>query len=690
MTGVFYMNSFDAKNQFLGLIRGERKTEDAAVWIPRCFFSFKQDGQEVVSDSLKAEVTSDGLKYEIAEGVFLHLNIREFPEYPALEYTPVLENTTGERSPRISDFRSLDLRGITPEYYDVMKLKTWHLHAGAAMRIRANMGSQCVPSDFFPADRILYPRTGANTFELTTTEGRPSAAYLPFFGVDFTDYEGFNVSIGWSGAWRASAFLSTDGSLFPAGLDYRVESSLMATDFRLEPGEKLTLPSILLQFRSEQKIEDAQNLHRRLLRQYFSPRDSKGNLIKPPVSFCTWGGQDTPGLLERIRLIKENKLPYEVFWMDAGWMGADAPCPHFLEESEYQSDWPQRVGNWKMNRHAHPDGLKPVSDAARDAGMKMLLWMENERICKWSGAAVITEHPEWLLSRESDKTNYVLNLGIPEASDWIANVVGDIMEKEGIDNLRVDFNINTLPFWHENDVPNRIGITEIRYVEGLRRTWANLRKRFPDMFIDNCASGGRRLDYVLAQYGFPLCQSDFATFGEYQFTCVQLENYYLTSWLPLHASLHWYPDVTDSYATLSAAGGATGFGDKIWQFNGRYPKEDHPMEFHRERMALLCRLRDIQLRADYYPLTPDAIRLENWCASQFHDPEKEEGYLLAFRRTESVEESKVFPLRHIQDDARYKAEFLNGEIKELSGKELRSYAVTLPPHSVELMIYSKV
>ncbi len=631
-----------------------------------------------------------GFEYELAPGLFLALAVNEFAGFPTVEIAPVIENRSGGRSPRVSDLRLPDLRGELPDYYDVMKLKDWHLHTGGAMRLRANLGSQCTTTDFLPVDRMLYARAGMNTFEMTTYEGRPSATFLPFFGIDFDEWHGVNVAIGWSGAWRASASIDTAYGDFPNGLGYRVEVSMLATDFALETGERVTLPSALLQFRSEMAVVDAQNVHRRLMLEHFAPRDDKGEIIKPPVSFCTWGGQDTAGMLDRLEIVKKNKIPYEVHWIDSGWFGDDAPCPHFLEESEYQSNWSSRVGSWKINRHAHPDGLLPISKASHDAGMAFLVWFEPERICKWSGADVLTEHPEWILEAEGrNKNSVLLNLGIPEACDWITKLIGDYIEDCGIDHLRIDFNINALGIWSENDTEGRVGITEIRYVEGLRKFWAAIRERFPNLFIDNCASGGRRLDYFMAKHSFPLCQSDFATFGEYQFTCVQLENYYLSSWMPLHSSLQWHPDVTDAYATFSTAGMATGFGDKIWQFNGRYPKADHPMDIHRKYIALAARLRDIQMASDYYPLTPNAERLENWCASQFHNPEADEGYLIAFRRTETVKESETFALTGIKDDATYEVSHLDGREEELTGSALRSYTVTLPPHAVEIVIYKR-
>ena len=60
---------------------------------------------------------------------------------------------------------------------------------------------------------------------------------------------------------------------------------------------------------------------------------------------------------------------------------------------------------------------------------------------------------------------------------------------------RNDFNLDPLGFWRGADAPDRQGITEIRYVEGQYAIWDELLRRgIPGCAIDNCASGGRRID----------------------------------------------------------------------------------------------------------------------------------------------------------------------------------------------------
>ena len=99
---------------------------------------------------------------------------------------------------------------------------------------------------------------------------------------------------------------------------------------------------------------------------------------------------------------------------------------------------------------------------------------------------------DWTKDGEHD--SFLFNLGNPEACRWMSRYIGDFIEQNGIDYYRQDFNIEPEGFWYANDKPGRQGICEIRYIEGLYAFWDYLLQRFPHLLIDNCASGGRRLD----------------------------------------------------------------------------------------------------------------------------------------------------------------------------------------------------
>ena len=104
-----------------------------------------------------------------------------------------------------------------------------------------------------------------------------------------------------------------------------------------------------------------------------------------------------------------------------------------------------------------------------------------------------------------------------------------------LDWLRYDFNIEPLEFWRQNDTPDRQGITEIRYIEGLYALWDELRLRHPGLVVDLCASGGRRNDLEALMRGIPLWHSDMQCFGPNP-SAEQLQNGGLFRWIPFHGA----------------------------------------------------------------------------------------------------------------------------------------------------------
>lgn len=64
--------------------------------------------------------------------------------------------------------------------------------------------------------------------------------------------------------------------------------------------------------------------------------------------------------------------------------------------------------------------------------------------------------------------------------------------------------MDPLEYWQAADVEDRQGITEIRHIEGLYKLWDELRQEFPNLIIDNCSSGGRRIDMETISRSLPL------------------------------------------------------------------------------------------------------------------------------------------------------------------------------------------
>jgi alpha-galactosidase len=72
--------------------------------------------------------------------------------------------------------------------------------------------------------------------------------------------------------------------------------------------------------------------------------------------------------------------------------------------------------------------------------------------------------------------------------DWLTRIVRDYR----VDWLKWDNN-----FWASCDPPGRAGFGNYAHVLGLYEVLDYLRQEFPDLIIENCASGGNRMDYGL-------------------------------------------------------------------------------------------------------------------------------------------------------------------------------------------------
>ena len=666
-------------------------------------FSFSHDGKELDLSSVpcRVEAGKDGkakMIYEAVPGTLrVTLEMIRYPDFPVIEYTPYFENIGKEDSCVISDISVLDYEAEDEIIFGDQRLTRNCFFGNSRLTVRYHLGAKAAGTDFLPQKRDLFSRPGCNKLELESCEGRSSAEFLPFFGVDNDPMNGVNLAIGWTGDWKFSVEKEVANPLWGGGKKSRIRCGMKRAAFRLHPGEKVMQPGILIHFREGKSIRDGQNEFRRFMIAHHAPRNSRGELLKPPVCFAVWGGLETEKQLQRIAVIKEKQLPYEEFWIDAGWMGSPGPCPHFLEESEIKSDWPKRVGSWEFNTWAHPKGLRPVADAVHEAGMRLLVWFEALRVHSASGGAVLTEHPEWLIGNhaaaaEGKSVEFLLNIGIPEARKYLFDTISSIIEREGIDDYREDFNIQPAPYFQmgdeETEEPDRVGITEMKFVEGAYLYWEALRKRFPDMFIDNCASGGRRLDYKTASMAFPLCQSDFGCFLPHEVECVQLENANLDDWLPLHGTLNWGEE--DPYQAFSGLG--CGWASKIWQFNGREPKPGHDYDRHRKIIQWGKELRDLRMAGDVYPLVESPEEdMRKWNGVQIHDPVRDSGMVQLFRRRNSPEAEFRLSLAGLEPGATYEVESFAGETKRLSGRELATLEVTLDsPRSFLILRYRRI
>ena len=566
-----------------------------------------------------------------------------YSDYPAIEWVVRLKNDGPADTPIIENLMACDIR--FPAFGD-----------GPVTIYRA-LGSSADRTDFAPVQDVLSA-PGAVRFAPSGGRSSDTAAF-PFFNVAAAG-RGVVAGIGWSGKWRA-AVTKTDAR----GL--RLEAGMDATHFKLHPGEEVRTASIALLFWKAGDRLDGHNLWRRFVLAHHTPRP-RGVPVELPLSSGVGFGGPFPcneyvcateaGALAAIDRLKQFGLEMDNCWIDAGWY-----------ENATKSWW-SGVGNWTVNKANFPRGLKPVTDAARAWGKGFVLWFEPERV--YEGTRLDREHPEWLTALPGNP-NRLLNLGDKRALAWLSDYIAGFLASEGVTVYRQDFNFDPGPYWKAMDAPDRVGIAEMKHVEGLYAFWDALLARVPGLLIDNCASGGRRIDLETIGRSVPLWRTDYSYFEPNGYQC---HTYGLHLFLPASGTGN---NATRKYEFRSSMNGAVVTG---WEINGSFNVAQAV-----EDIAEFRALRPY-FYGDFYPLTEYSTSDSAWSAMQWDRPASRDGIILAFRRPLAMAASIAISPHGLDPAGDYEVTFDDYGISVIkNGKELAGgLSIKIPDAPGSLLI----
>ena len=406
------------------------------------------------------------------------------------------------------------------------------------------------------------------------------------------------------------------------------------------------------------------NLLRQTLLAHYVPR-LDGKIVMPPITANTWftfndgSGVNEANQLETIAALAP--LGVEDYWLDAGWYG--------------NGDWTNSVGSWETRKDAFPHGLKILSDASHQAGMKLVVWFEPERVQR--NTTIAREHPEFV---HGGAAGGLFKLDDPAARHWMTDLLSDHIRNDGIDVLRIDYNLDPLNYWQQADAPDAQGLTENLYMQGLYAMWDELRARFPKLVIDDCASGGRRIDLETISRSIPLWRSDRPCDGKARPSWDQGQTAGLSLWVPLSTEGLWNADpyVDRSASTLGACF-CTDLRDKKFAPDAT------------RAISEIKSLRELWL-GDYHPLTDIGTDESHWMAWQFDRPDLGQGFAMIFRRAKVSETSFVAQLQGLDAQASYEVHLVD-ETKTLTltGADLSAYPIEVPQASSSVLLtYRKV
>ncbi|HBR94225.1 MAG TPA: alpha-galactosidase [Opitutae bacterium] len=247
----------------------------------------------------------------------------------------------------------------------------------------------------------------------------------------------------------------------------------------LAPGESLTTPVAHLACVQGELSDLTGQLVRLQESQLENLPESEQSL---PVMFnewCTnWGSPSHEKTMALAKRLLGTGIRYLV--IDDGW--AKRP-----PEATMQSN-----GDWEVDSEKFPSGIGAVCQELRELGYIPGIWFEFE-VCNPGSKA--WEQAEHHLQRNGKPlqvgSRRFWNLNDPWVHDYLGEKLIDFLNDNQLGYLKVDYN-DTIGIGCDH--PDSLGEGLRQQVSGIQSTFKRIRESVTDLVIENCSSGGHRLE----------------------------------------------------------------------------------------------------------------------------------------------------------------------------------------------------
>lgn len=314
---------------------------------------------------------------------------------------------------------------------------------------------------------------GVRVEKFGTTGSMPVRKYFPFLALEDTaSGEFIGIQLYTPASWQIEIIgQNKDNTLsITGGLADRDFGHWMKT---IRSGESFTTPKAAIACGTS--LYDVCDKLVKAQKPDISPVDTDMGILFN--EYCTTWGNPTIDNIKRIcDQIKGKGIKYLI--MDSGWYG-----------DEY---WWNCIGDWEINEKKFPGGLKPMADYIRQNGMIPGIWFEFETVSMGSKHYDDVDH---LLKKDGVPLTIgnrrFFNMADPWVIDYLSEKVIKLLKDCGFGYIKVDYN-DTLGIGCDNE--DSLGEGLRQSVEATKAFFKRIKREIPDIVIENCSSGGHRLE----------------------------------------------------------------------------------------------------------------------------------------------------------------------------------------------------
>lgn len=509
---------------------------------------------------------------------------------------------------------------------------------------------------------------------LRNGRGRSSHGLHPWFALVGEDGRVISGSVMWSGNWIVRFERLADGG-------YRISAGLDDAQFctRLAPGQSMESPHVAIAHGSGGDLNETSQQFARAGRTMWYPRNAVSEALL--VEWNHWWSYEDKNISEEV--FKGNvdaaaRFGFDVCTLDAGWFGPSDPGTHW---GDYRGDWDV------VNAARFPSGLRRLSDYTHEKGLRFGLWCEIDGLGQH--ARLAETHPAFVARRDGARLGYVC-FGNPEARDWAYRTLDRIITEYRCDWVKLDFNLDPGAGCDRTDHGHGAGDGLYAHYRGYYQVLAGIREKHPDVVLENCSSGGLRIDLgILGQtHTTFLSDPDWTEHNLQLFwgaSTMLAPNVCLhwgySEWIGQHPHQNFHPHdarLTEhqlDYHVRASMLGGMGFSQKLpdlpaWVAD-RY--RHHIQVYKQDVRAFVA-------QGDLYRLTEQPKREgrgERWAAFQYAMPDQSEHLLFVFRLHQS-EAQKTIRLKGLQRERNYTLAWLSDDrVESYSGAGLMDRGLTV-------------
>ncbi len=306
----------------------------------------------------------------------------------------------------------------------------------------------------------------------------PVNHYFPFAALEDTkNHVFFGAQISHQASWQMEVYRRDENIALSGGLADREFGHWMKN---LLPGESFTSPEAIVSAAHTDSLDAfCQRLTRAGEKAVNAGPASEQDLPIIFNEYCTtWGCPSHENITGILKALHGKGIEY--FVIDCGWYKADGV------------PWSISMGDYIPSDTLFPEGLERTVEAIHQEGMKAGIWFELENAGPASKAYQNTDH---LLKRDgvplTTESRRFWDMRDPWVQNYLEERVIGTLKKYGFDYMKIDYN-DTIGIGC--DGAESLG-------EGLRQNMAasmefveEVKREVPGIILENCASGGHRLE----------------------------------------------------------------------------------------------------------------------------------------------------------------------------------------------------